>query len=113
MNSTHPNPHIALQRALIAGLTPADVIIEADTETPWASASFSGQRHYFDLTVSGEGAIAAVANLGTMISEDRLAIDGHVVADILLSTHQMLQSSHAPLVILGVEALTVSESVLN
>lgn len=112
MNNNQLNPHIALQRALIAGLNPADVMIEADADTPWSSANFSGRRHFFDLTVSGEGAIGAVANLGAMINEDRLAIAGHVVADILLSSHQLVQTSDEPLVVLGVEALTVSEAVM-
>lgn len=103
------NSHSALERALLAGLTPASVMIESDRETAWASATFSGTRHYFDMTVSGCNAIAAAANLGTMISENRVAIAGHVVADILLSAHQLVQSSNTPLVVLGIEALTVCE----
>lgn len=103
------NPHTALQQALLAGLNPASVMIESDRETPWASATFSGTRHYFDMTVSGNDAIAAAANLGAMISEDRVFIAGHVVADILLSSHQLVQSSNMPIVVLGIEALTVSD----
>ena len=109
MRNAAINPHAALQKALLAGLDPAAVIIESDRETPWASATFSGMRHYFDMTVSGNDAIAAAANLGTMISEDRVCIAGHVVADILLSSHQLVQSSNMPIVVLGIEALTVSD----
>jgi hypothetical protein len=103
------NPHAALERVLLAGLTPASVMIESDQETPWASATFSGARHYFDMTVSGNDALSAAANLGTMISENRVCIAGHVVADVLLSAHHLVQSSNIPLVVLGIEALTVSE----
>lgn len=103
------NSHAALERVLLAGLNEASVMIESDQETPWASATFSGARHYFDMTVSGNGAIAAAANLGTMISENRIAIAGHVIADIMLSAHQMVQPSNVPLVVLGIEALTVAE----
>ena len=109
MRSTAINPHAALQQVLLAGLNPASVMIESDRETPWASATFSGTRHYFDMTVSGNDAIAAAANLGTMISEDRVSIAGHVIADILLSSHQLVQSSNMPIVVLGIEALTVSD----
>jgi hypothetical protein len=107
MTGVSVNPHAALQQALLAGLNPASVMIESDRETPWASATFSGKRHYFDMTVSGNDAIAAAANLGTMISEDRVYIAGHVIADILLSSHQLIQSSHIPTVVIGIEALTV------
>lgn len=103
------NPHIALQRVLLSGLKPATVRIESDHETPWASASFSGKRHYFDMTVSGNGAIAAAAHLGTMISENRVSINGHVIADIQLSSHQLIQTASIPLVVLGIDALTVSD----
>lgn len=109
MRSATVKPHAALQQVLLAGLNPASVMIESDRETPWASATFSGTRHYFDMTVSGNDAIAAAANLGTMISEDRVSIAGHVVADILLSSHQLVQSSNMPIVVLGIEALTVSD----
>jgi hypothetical protein len=109
MRASALNSHAALQQVLVAGLNAATVMIESDRETPWASATFSGTRHYFDITVSGNEAIAAAANLGTMISEDRVSIDGHVIADILLSSHQLIHSSHIPLVVLGIEALTVCD----
>jgi hypothetical protein len=109
MRGADINPHAALEQVLLAGLTPASVMIESDQETPWASATFSGTRHYFDMTVSGNNALSAAANLGTMISENRVCIAGHVVADILLSAHQLVQSSNIPLVVLGIEALTVCE----
>jgi hypothetical protein len=102
------NPHLALQRAILAGLTPASVTIESESVTPWESATFSGARHSFDVTVVGEGAIAAAANLGALISGDQVAITGHVVADILLSSHQLIRSSDLPTVVLGIEALTVT-----
>jgi hypothetical protein len=109
MNARSPNPHTALQQVLIAGLNPASVMIETERQTPWSSATFSGTRHYFDMTVSGNDAIAAAANLGTMISEDRVAIDGHIIADIMLSSHQLIQSCQSPMVVLGIEALTVRD----
>ena len=84
MRSSAINPHAALQQVLLAGLNPASVMIESDRETPWASATFSGTRHYFDMTVSGNDAIAAAANLGTMISEDRVCIAGHCDTTIII-----------------------------
>jgi hypothetical protein len=109
MKGTATYSHAALERVLLEGLSEASVMIEGDRESPWESATFSGARHYFDMTVSGHGAIAAAANLGKMINENRIAIAGHVVADIMLSAHQMVQPSNVPLVVLGIEALTVSE----
>jgi hypothetical protein len=108
MSDLIENPHFALQRVILAGLTPASVTIESESVTPWASATFSGARHCFDVTVVGENAIAAAANLGTMISGDQVLINGHVVADILLSSHQLIRSSDVPTVVLGIEALTVN-----
>ncbi len=102
------NPHLALQRAILAGLMPASVKIESESVTPWESATFSGARHCFDVTVVGENAIAAAANLGVLISGDRVSISGHVVADILLSSHQIIRASDVPTVVLGIEALTVN-----
>jgi hypothetical protein len=107
MTGSMKNPHLALQRAIMSGLTPASVQIEGASETPWASATFSGTRHYFDLTVSGDDAITAVARLGMIVDDDQVAIDGHFVADIQLSSHQLIQPTQSPIVVLGIEALTV------
>jgi hypothetical protein len=108
MNGLSENPHHALQRMILAGLMPALASIESESVTPWSSATFSGARHSFDVTVVGENAIAAAANLGSMISSDQVSINGHVVADILLSSHQLIRASTVPTVVLGIEALTVT-----
>lgn len=108
MRGAATHSHVALERVLLEGLSEASVMIESDRESAWESATFSGARHYFDMTVSGQGAISAAANLGTMINENRIAIAGHVIADILLSAHQMVQPSNEPVIVLGIEALTVS-----
>jgi hypothetical protein len=108
MRDLAENPHLALQRAILAGLTPAHVTIESESVTPWASATFSGARHSFDVTVIGENAIAAAANLSVIISGDQVSINGHVVADILLSSHQLIRSCDVPTVVIGIEALTVN-----
>lgn len=99
--------HMALQRVLLAGLQPAQVTIESDSQTSWQSATFSGSRHHFDMTVSGEGAIIAAARLGTLINGDEVMIAGHLVADIQLSSHQLIQWAQCPVVVIGVDALTV------
>jgi hypothetical protein len=35
MKGSIKNPHLALQRAIVSGLTPASVHIEGASETPW------------------------------------------------------------------------------
>jgi hypothetical protein len=99
--------HLALQRALLAGLQPAEVTIESDSQSSWQSATFSGSRHHFDMTVSGDGAIIAAARLSTLINADEVMIAGHLVADIQLSSHQLIQWAQRPVVVIGVDALTV------
>lgn len=106
-NSGRKQAHLALQRALLAGLQPAQVTIESDSQTMWESATFSGSRHHFDMTVSGDGAITAAARLGTLINDDEVLIDGHLVADIQLCSHQLIQWAQCPVVVIGVDALTV------
>jgi hypothetical protein len=108
MRSVGESPHLALQRVILAGLSQASVTIESESVIPWESATFSGARHCFDVTVIGEKAMMAAANLGVMISDDQVSINGHVIADILFSSHQLIRSSEIPTVVICIEALTVS-----
>ena len=108
MTGAAPDPHRALTRAILAGLDPASATIESDSQTPWASATFCGARHQFAVTVAGDDAVAAAARLSRMINEDRVLIAGHIIADIVLECHQLVQSLGAPHIALGIEALTVS-----
>ena len=108
MKPQNIDPHRALQCAILAGLSPAAVTIEGECETPWSSATFSGVQHFFDLTVAGDNAIAAATNLGALVRADHVAIAGHIIADILLTSHQLIRPSGLPTVIIGIEALTVS-----
>lgn len=99
--------HNALQRLLLSRLKPALVTIEHDSRTPWSSATFSGHRHHFDMTITGEEALIATTRLGRLIEAEEVAIDGHLVADIQMSSHQLIQPTQDPVVVIGVDALTV------
>jgi hypothetical protein len=83
--------HAAILRVIAkeAGLDPADrkkpiMIVEEIRSTDWASATFVGARHTFDLRF--EGADAAIADvtdrLIAVLPEVEIPISGHIVAEI-------------------------------
>jgi hypothetical protein len=60
------------------------MIVENTQSTDWASLTFVGQRHVFDLRFEGEGAVvtAALAHLRANIGDIDIPLAGHFVADI-------------------------------
>lgn len=68
-------------RAWFAGLG-APVAFEALTSRPWASITFSGERHRLTLNLPGPGAEAAVDAFLDGLAERDFALRGHILADI-------------------------------
>lgn len=102
--SRHPDPHTKLGQWLSSRLAPAQVTLKGATLTPWMSATFAGARHHYDFTVHGDEAAEAVRRFEAVIRDDEVALDGHIVADMIM-TYAHGGSEHVYAV--GVDALTV------
>jgi len=85
--------HSAILRRImaIAGLSEPDrqkpiLIVEEIRSSDWASATFVGATHDFDLRIQGgaEAVAAAVARLEADLSECDIALSGHIVAEIVI-----------------------------
>jgi len=99
------NVQRALVAQLIAKLSPSRVTIVDASAKPWASVTFSGERHEITLLVEGENALGLATRLQRTVGCDEFHISGHLVADIVVSN--LNADSHG--VRLNVEALTVKE----
>ncbi len=92
-----------LMAQIIAKLSPARVTVVESHAKPWASVTFSGERHEFTLLVEGENALGCATRLQRTITCDEFAIRGQLVADILVNN----LNTDAEGVRLDIEALTV------
>lgn len=84
----------------------AAVAIESLASRPWASITFSGERHRLALCLPGPGAAAAADAFLDGLAERDFALSGHVVADIAL-VERYEEDEQVRLIL---EALTVVES---
>jgi hypothetical protein len=98
----------ALKRALRAHFVHlgAAVAIESLASRPWASITFSGERHRLVLCIPGPGAAAAADAFLDGLDERDFALRGHILADIVLAERRDEDEQ----VRLVLEALTVTES---
>jgi hypothetical protein len=73
-----------LKRALRAWFATlgAAVAFESVTSRPWASITFSGERHDLALCLPGPGAQAAVDAFLDGLEDRDFALRGHILADI-------------------------------
>jgi hypothetical protein len=103
-----PGAGDALKRALRANFVKlgAAVAIESLASRPWASITFSGERHRLSLCLPGPGAAAAADAFLDGLAERDFALTGHVLADIVLAE----RGDEDEQVRLILEALTVAES---
>jgi hypothetical protein len=88
----HVQASILRAVALEAGLDPADrekpiLVVEHLRSVDWASATFVGARHEFDLRIVGEHAAVALAvdRLVAGLAECDIPIPGQIVAEIGIS----------------------------
>lgn len=88
------------------------VTLERFETAPWASATFSGHRHEFELLLAGEeDAVDGLANamIQDFLNED-LRVAGNAVADIAHThTDKIVDGEGAAAVRLRFEALSVSD----
>jgi hypothetical protein len=109
--------HAAILRAVAAqaGLDPANrekpiLLVEEVRSTDWASATFVGARHEFDLRLVGkETAVAdAIDRLVTGLGDCDIPISGQIVADIGLTLgNEDKRNVNMIEVSLSVNALTI------
>lgn len=79
---------------------------EALRSRPWASITFSGERHVLGLRLRGPDARRAMDAFLDGLSEREFALRGHILIDIAARE----RSDEADCVRLTLEALTVEES---
>ena len=79
-----PGAGMELKRALRAWFTGlgAPLTFEGLECRPWASITFSGERHRLTLCLPGPGAQAAVDAFLDGLAEREFALRGHILADI-------------------------------
>lgn len=77
----------------------APALLIASRDRPWASATFSGARHWFTLDVPADLA----GDIVCALPEAEFALPGQLVADLAVTARQPM----GPMVRLSVEALTV------
>ncbi len=89
----------AILRSILAtaGLSVPDrqkpiLVVEDVRSTDWASATFVGATHDFDLRIEGEetAVAAAVARIAAELPECDIALSGHIVAEIVVLPGEML-----------------------
>jgi hypothetical protein len=82
------------------------VAFEAPRSRPWASITFSGERHVLGLCLRGTDARRAMDAFLDGLGEREFALRGHILIDIAARE----RSDEADCVRLTLEALTVEES---
>ena len=96
-------PHTELTAKLCDALRPATAEIIKSHTIPWASATFSGLRHFIEVAVTGEAASKCAQILAAELRELEFDLAKHIVADVTVT-----KMRDTPLVIIiSVEALTV------
>lgn len=96
------DPHRALRRALAHRLGADGTRFGTCCTRPWASVTFSGARHEFDLYLDTGTALARAQALHDNARHAEFDLPGHIVADFNVS---LSASAHGQM--LHVEALTV------
>lgn len=105
---TAPAAGEEMKRAIAVAFVGLGGILElgALRSRPWASITFSGERHVLDLRLRGPGARAAMDIFLTGLTEREFALRGHVLVDIAACE----RVDEADMVHLTLEALTVAEN---
>jgi hypothetical protein len=98
-----------LLRALIARANvPSDRILLIDARsTDWQSLTFTGERHRFDLRVTGADPAAVVERMCGGLEDAEFAIAGQIVADIAVTGDPRLADDGS--ISIAIEALTVGD----
>ena len=96
--------HRLLARALATRFAPLTSDVASVSITPWESATFTGARHQWAVTVAGDGAWPAAKAFSRTLAEAEFDLPGNIVADIAVTA---MDKADPQTVSLTVEALTV------
>ncbi len=96
------DPHRALRRVLAERLGADRSRFDTSRSRPWASVTFSGARHEFELLVEDAPMLARAQALHDTGRHAEFDLPGHIVADLNVSLSKTAQGQR-----LHVEALTV------
>ncbi len=104
---TDTNPETLLLQQLTTRLAPATVSVTSAKSVPWASATFNGARRYFSLVISGRDVAKALNRFQQGLDSTEFALEGHIVADIIITARKTDWRVSPPVIRLELEALTV------
>ena len=100
---SYPLPTCGLSKALLALLPGAE--IASRKQTPWHSATFSGERVIIVLKLVGDEPAERAAAFAKALPDTEFTLRRQLVADVLVSEMQPLEDG----VMLTVEALLLDE----
>lgn len=103
-----PSLQDVITATLVNFLAPANVEVTSEKETPWSSATFTGARQSYTLSVSGSSAAAAVARLARDIADMDFDLRRHVVVDAVLQIGKTNWRVSPPAICVRIEILTVA-----
>ncbi len=72
-------------RAALAELASSHAVVVRQSERRWASVTFEGARHTFELVFAGEPAVAAGERFIADVPEHEFALPGQLVAEALVT----------------------------
>jgi hypothetical protein len=87
----------------IQGLTGPDIKIARKRERPWASITFSGTRHYIEISPASGRIEHAADQFIKKLPSHEFELPGHFVADLLVRDHAPQDSA------IIVEVLTIHD----
>ncbi len=98
----------ALDQWIAAGGDPPLLTIEEFESEPWASLTYTGERHHLAVRLTGTAAQIAQARrrLEELLDDPDLALGNRFVADLAISVGPRTQGD-APTVALAIEALVL------
>lgn len=102
---SHGGVHEGLLRHVMVLLEPDGASLRSSRERRWASATFCGARHIFELETALPGP-SAVERLRARLPDHEFSMAGHLVADISLAEACYHEDGRTTLL---VEALTVED----
>lgn len=101
----HPSLRLLETMLLLAG-DHAELMSHA--ERPWASATFSGTRHTFTLSFTGEEAIAAAEEFIAVLPDHEFQLPGRLVADAGIS--EVTHMTHPrPMMVIEADVLLLDD----
>lgn len=97
-------------RPLLIALLGGEAEMRAHRERPWASATFTGARHYWTFAVTGDQQQAWAHRVEATLPEHEFSIRGHLVADALVTQYraETLEDGRAATIV-TLEILTLEE----